>query len=65
MSRTLALVAFSTLLLATGVEAYPGGDRGTYGQGGLMDQRKAAGPTRLVANGPSGDWPSAAPRACS
>ena len=37
MSRTLSLAALSTLLLATAVEAYPGGARDTDGYR-AMDQ---------------------------
>jgi len=57
MCRTFSLIALSTLLLATAVEAYPGGDRGTDGYGGFMDQRKSAGPMRSAANGPSDNKP--------
>ncbi len=46
MSRTLSLVALSTLLLATAVEAYSGASGGKEGYRGLADE------TRTVATGP-------------
>ncbi len=51
MSRSLSLLALSTLLLATAVEAYPGGMRNVDGYRGTMDQPQGSVTSRLASTG--------------